>query len=94
MAAVVLAVLLVFIVSLSLWVKSYLTEERMRQFVSEAAEKSVNRKVVVGRMDVSLWKGIVLRDFEIREKDSDAVFLKVKQFHLKYQLLPLLKRNW
>jgi len=93
MAAVVLAVLLVFIVSLSLWVKSYLTEERMRQFVSEAAEKSVNRKVVVGRMDVSLWKGIVLRDFEIREKDSDAVFLKVKQFHLKYQLLPLLKKK-
>ena len=91
--AIVFAVLLVLIVALSLFVKSYLTEERIRALVSEAAEKSINRKVMLGKIDVSLFKGIVVKDFEIREKDSDSAFLKAKEFVLTYQFFPLLSKK-
>lgn len=91
--AIVFAVLIVLIVAVSLFVKSYLTEERMRALVLETAEKSLNRKAVLGNINVSLFRGIVVKDFEIREKDSDAVFFKTKEFILKYQFLPLLTKK-
>jgi Na+-transporting methylmalonyl-CoA/oxaloacetate decarboxylase gamma subunit len=46
--AIVFAFLLVVITAVSLFVKSYLTEERMRTLVSETTEKSLNRKAVLG----------------------------------------------
>jgi uncharacterized protein involved in outer membrane biogenesis len=90
---IVLTVLLIVIATASLFVKSYLTEERMRALVIEIAEKSLNRKVVLGEIKVDLFRGIVVKDFEIREKESDAVFLKTKDFVLRYQLLPLLAKK-
>jgi AsmA protein len=91
--AIGFAVLLILIVALSLFVKSYLTEERIRALVSEAAEKSINRKVALGEIDISLFKGIVVKDFEIREKDSDSAFLKANEFVLMYQFFPLLTKK-
>jgi uncharacterized protein involved in outer membrane biogenesis len=92
-AIIVLAVVLVVIAAVSLFVKSYLTEERMRALVSEIAEKSLNRKTVIGAIDVSLFRGIVVKDFEIREKDAESVFIKTKEFVLNYQFLPLLTKK-
>jgi len=90
---IVLAVLFVVIAAVSWFVKSYLTEGRMRALVSEIAERSLNRKVVLGEIKVDLFRGVVVKDFEIWEKDSDAIFLKAKDFVLKYQLLPLLAQK-
>ena len=42
---------------------------------------------------ISLFKGIVVKDFVIKEKDSEASFIKTKDFILKYQLLPLLAKK-
>ncbi|MEQ8160025.1 MAG: hypothetical protein ABRQ33_02455, partial [Smithellaceae bacterium] len=92
-AIIVLAVVLVVIAAVSLFVKSYLTEERMRALVSEIANKSLNRKTVIGAIDVSLFRGIVVKDFEIREKNAESVFIKTKEFVLTYQFLPLLTKK-
>jgi AsmA protein len=73
--------------------ESYLTDERVRALVSGAAEKSINRKVSFGEIKISLFKGIVVKDFVIMEKDSEASFIKTKDFILKYQLLPLLAKR-
>jgi AsmA protein len=91
--AIVFAVLLVVITAVSLFVKSYLTEERMRALVLETTEKSLNRKATLGQIDISLFRGIVVKDFEIREKESEAVFFKTKEFVLKYQFFPLLAKK-
>jgi hypothetical protein len=85
--AVVMVTLAVLALALSLFIKSYLTNERLRALVTETAEKSINRKVMLGAIDFSLFRGIVVKDFEIREKDSEAVFLKTKEFVLNYQLI-------
>ena len=92
-AIIILAVLLIFIAAASLFVKSYMTEERMRALVIEIAEKSLNRKAVLGEIKVSLFRGIVVKDFEIREKDAEKVFFKTKEFVLKYQFLPLFAKK-
>ncbi len=90
---IVLAAVLVVIAATSLFLKSYMTQERMRALVLEMTEKSLNRKAVLGAIEVSLFRGIVVKDFEIREKDAEAVFLKTKEFVLTYQFLPLFARK-
>lgn len=92
-AIIVLAVVLFVLAAVSLFVKTYLTEERMRALVSEIANKSLNRKTVAGAIDVSLFRGIVVKDFEIREKNAESVFIKTKEFVLTYQFLPLLTKK-
>jgi len=92
-AVIVLAALVVAVVAVSLFIRSYLTEERMRALVSEMAEKSLNRKTAIGGIDVGLFKGIVVKDFVIREKDGESVFFKTKEFVLTYEFLPLLSRK-
>jgi AsmA protein len=89
----VIAIVLLIFVGISVFVKSYLTDERVRTLVSGAAEKSINRKVSFGEIKISLFKGIVVKDFVIMEKDSEASFIKAKDFILKYQLLPLLAKR-
>ncbi len=92
-AVIILAVILAVIVAVSLLIKSFLTEERVRALVVETVEKSLHRKTVIGAVDVSLFRGIVVRDFEIREPDAESVFFRTKEFILAYQLLPLLTRR-
>ncbi len=91
--AVIAAVLIVAMVVLTLFVKSYLTDDRIRMLVTESAEKSLHRKVSLGAISVSIFSGISVKDFAIREKDSDQAFLKADAFVLKYQLLPLLSKR-
>jgi len=92
-AVVVFVFILFLIAGLSLFLKSYLKEEKLRAWVSEAAQKSINREVAVGGLDISLFRGIVVKDFEIKEKDSKSAFLTMKRFACNYQWLPLLQKK-
>ncbi|MDD5233081.1 MAG: AsmA-like C-terminal region-containing protein [Syntrophales bacterium] len=89
-AIIAAAVLLAAFASLYLFLRSYLTDERVRAIVSELAEKSLNRKVLLGEADLSLFRGIVVRGIEIKEKDGETAFVKAKEFNLMYRFLPLL----
>jgi uncharacterized protein involved in outer membrane biogenesis len=90
---VVIAAVLVLAAGLALLAKSYLSEDRMRALIIQTAEKSLNRRVTLGRLDISLFRGIVARDFEIYDKDPKEVFLRTDEFVLRFQFLPLLSRN-
>jgi AsmA protein len=90
---IVLSVLLVIFIGITLLVKSYLTDAKIRTLVTETAEKSLHRKVIVGDIKISLFRGIVVRDLEVKERDSEEAFIRTKDFILKYQLLPLLSKK-
>ena len=90
---IVIAILLTLFIGISFFVKSYLTDERVRTLISGVAEKSLGRKVLLGEIKISLFRGIVVSDFEIKEKDSEAPFFRAKDFILRYQLLPLLSKR-
>ncbi len=90
---IIAVVVLVAIVGLTIFVKSYLTDARIRSLITETAESSLHRKVSLGTISVSIFSGISVKDFEIKEKDSTSDFVKADAFILKYQLLPLLSRK-
>jgi AsmA protein len=90
---IVAVVVLVGIIGLTIFVKSYLTDARIRSLITETAESSLHRKVSLGAISVSIFSGISVKDFEIKEKDSSSDFVKADAFVLKYQLLPLLSRK-
>ena len=90
---VAIAVLLSVFVILSFLVKSYLTDERVRTLVSENAERALDREVRLGDIKIGLFRGIVVRDIEVMEKDSEQTFVTAKDFILRYQILPLLRKK-
>lgn len=81
------------LIAFTFFIKSYLTPERIRAFLIPEAEKALNRKVTVGSIDISLFKGITIRDFTIKESDESSDFFSCEEFVLKYKLIPLLSKK-
>ena len=90
---IIIAVIIALAAGVALLVKSFLSEERMRALIIQTAEKTLNRQVTLGKIDISIFRGIIARDFEVRDRDPQAVFFRAEEFVLKYQLMPLLSKN-
>ncbi|MBU0484004.1 MAG: AsmA family protein [Proteobacteria bacterium] len=88
---VVLFVLI--LVGLKIFVYFYLSDERIRTTIIPMAEKSLNCKLNIGMIDVSLFKGVFLKDFSLIANNQPNISIKGTEFTLRYSLLPLLTRN-
>ncbi len=88
-----IAALILTGITLAILVKVYITPESVRAFLIPEAERALNRKVHIGEVDISLLKGIHVRDFTIKESDGTTDFLSGKDFVLKYRFLPLLSKK-
>lgn len=78
---------------LAAFVRFYLTDERIKAMLIPPAEQALARTVTIGNISVSLLSGITIRDFSIKEKEGSEDFLKAKSFVLRYELMPLLKKE-
>jgi AsmA protein len=87
------AAIILCIAALTLFIKIYITPEKVKAYLIPAAEKAFNRKVDLGEIDISLFKGIQVTDFSIKESDEKTDFIACKDFVLKYRFLPLLSRR-
>src|SRR4030066_2044454 len=92
-AIVVVGVLVLLFVGLTLFVKSYLSSDRLKPIILAKAEAATGRKVNIDEINVSLFKGIVAKGLSVKEKDGQKDFLKIGRFVLSYRLLPLLKKQ-
>jgi|GEM_PF-457635 uncharacterized protein involved in outer membrane biogenesis len=92
-AIVVVGVLVLLFIGLTLFVKSYLSSDRLKPIILPKAEAVTGRKVQLDEINVSLFKGIVAKGLSVKEKDGQKDFLKIGRFVLSYRLLPLLKRQ-
>lgn len=92
LAAIVFLIILVG-VGLAVFVRFYLTDERLNELIKPQAEKALGREVVLGNIDVSLLKGITVNDFAVKEADGSTDFIRIKGFILRYELMPLLQKN-
>ncbi len=88
-----ISIVVLIIVALFLFIKIYVTPERVKGFVVPTAEQALNRKIDIGDIKISIFKGIGLSDFAIKESDGTADFVKCREFVLKFKLLPLLTRQ-
>jgi AsmA protein len=87
-------VALVTVVGLGVFIRFYLTDERIKELVIPEAERTLGRNVALGDIRVGLLRGIRIDDFVIREKDKKDDFINVKSFVLNYDLLPLLQKKF
>jgi AsmA protein len=92
-AIVVVGVLVILFIGLTLFVKSYLSSDRLKPIILPKAEAATGRKVLLDEINVSLFKGIVAKGLSVKEKDGQKDFLKIGRFVLSYRLLPLLKKQ-
>jgi len=92
-AGIVVGVLILLIIGLSIFVKSYLSSDRLKPLILPKAEAMTGRKVLLDEISVSLFKGIVAKGLSVKERDGQRDFVKVGRFVLSYRLLPLLKKQ-
>lgn len=92
-AIVVVGVLVLLFVGLTIFVKSYLSSDRLKPLILPKVEAATGRKVNIDEINVSLFKGIVAKGLSVKEKDGQKDFLKIGRFVLSYRLLPLLKKQ-
>jgi hypothetical protein len=81
----------IVIVALSVLVKTYLKSEQLKALIIPRAEEFTGREVSIERIDVSLFKGIVVKKLDIKEDGRD--FVSVEEFVLAYDLMPLLRKE-
>jgi len=91
--SIIAAVLIIVIIMLFILMKIYVTPDRVKKFLMPAAETALNRKVTLDKINISLFKGIEISNFSIKEADGTTDFLTSKTFVLKYEFLPLLTKK-
>jgi AsmA protein len=87
------SVIAVIIIAFAVFIKIYVTPERVKGFIVPTAEKALNRKVQIGDISIGIFKGIGLSDFSIKEADQTTDFVKCREFVLQFKLLPLLSKQ-
>ena len=92
-AIVAIGVLVLLFVGLTIFVKSYLSSDRLKPLILPKVEAATGRKVNIDEINVSLFKGIVAKGLSVKERDGQKDFLKIGRFVLSYRLLPLLKKQ-
>lgn len=86
-------VVLVIVVGLSVAVRFYLTDERIKGLVIPPAEKALGRQVTIGEIKVGILSGITISDFAVKEEDGQTDFLYSQRFVVEYDLLSILKKE-
>ncbi len=81
------------IVGLTLFVRFYFTDERVRTLVLPKAEAALGRTVQLGTIDVGLFSGITIDGLDIKEADGKEDFVAADHLVLRYSLLPLLQKK-
>ena len=92
-AAIVMGILVLLVIALSIFVKSYLSSDRLKPIILPKAEAMTGRKVQLDEINVSLFSGIVAKGLSVKERDGQKDFLKIGKFVLSYRLLPLLQKQ-
>ncbi len=80
-------------VAAGLLMRFYFKPEKIRSLVVSRAEETLGRKVVLGQVEVGLFKGIYLKDLAIKEADGRTDFLRVKALRVRLALWPILRRE-
>lgn len=91
--SIIAVLIVVILVAFAVFIKVYITPEKVKAFLVPMAEEALNRKVDIGEINISLFKGIEVKNFAIKEIDRKTDFVKCRGFVLKYKLLPLLSRR-
>ena len=85
--AVILALFLCFFV----FIKLYLTKDRVKHLITDLSQGLLGREVSFGEVEVGVFKGAVFKDVVVKEEGGKGVFLRIKELGFSYKPLSLLK---
>ena len=88
-----LALAAAVLIGLSLFIRFYLTEPRLKALIIPQAESALGRTVTLEGIDVGLFSGISVSGLAVKEADKSTDFLSLGRFVLHYKLLPLLSKQ-
>ena len=83
-------ILVVSAIVLMVLVKTLVTPEKVGGTLVPLAEKSLQRKISLGKIEIGLFSGISLQDLHVLQRSGTDDFIAFKSMDLHYQLLPLL----
>ncbi len=92
-AGIVCGVIAAALIGLTLFVKSYLQSDKLKDLIIPKAEEVTGRKVEISAINVSIFSGISVQGIHVKEKDGARDFASVKEFVLTYDLMPLLSKK-
>lgn len=88
---VLCALFCVLLVGASFALKAYLSDARLRSLIVPPLEKTLGRTVDIGQINVSLFSGVQVYDFSIKEANGADDFISSSRFVIFYNLLPLIQ---
>ncbi|MDD2558322.1 MAG: DUF748 domain-containing protein, partial [Desulfuromonas sp.] len=88
---IICIMLLVGVIGGAVLVKMLITPERVKATVIPLAEQQLGRSVTLDSIEISLFSGIVLEGFGIKERDSQEYFIHAERALLRYRFWPLLR---
>lgn len=92
-AGIVAGLIVVVLIGLTLYVKSYLQSDKLKALIIPKVEQATGRKVAIDAINVSIFSGISVQGIHLKEKDGAKDFVAAREFVLKYDLLPLLSKR-
>lgn len=90
---ILLGVVVVVLICLTIFLKGYLSGERLKSIIIPKLEALTGRPVTIRSIDFSLFRGVVIKGLRIQERGEAEDFARMQEFVLDYSLLPLLKRQ-
>ncbi len=81
----------VLAVALTVFIKTQVTPEKVRETLLPIAESTLDRDVDFGAIKIGLFSGISLADLKVMLKDGTGEFFSVDSVELHYRFWPLLK---
>ncbi|HXX81920.1 MAG TPA: AsmA family protein [Thermodesulfovibrionales bacterium] len=92
-AAIFIGLVFVLFLGLSILVRTYLKSETLKSLIIPRVEQATGRKLNINEIQVSLFRGIVVKGIMLKEHDGNKDFIKADEFVLDYQLWPLLRKQ-
>jgi len=88
--AIIGGVILFLVIAVAVLVKILVSPEAVKRAVLPKISARIERQVSIGDVEVSIFRGIRLRNLEVREKDNSGPFLQAEAIRLSYRFWPLL----
>lgn len=88
--AVIIGILVVIMIASFVFIKIFISPERIKQAVLPVAEKTLHREVMLDDVQISIFSGIELSGLKIMNAAGDKPFAACTEARLHYELLPLL----
>lgn len=87
---IVAALSIALLAGAAVLVKLLVSPEMVKRTVLPKISAQIERQVTLGDVEVSIFRGIRLRDLAIQEKDGSGPFLQAAAIRLSYRFWPLL----